>query len=61
MNKKQYIQPLVSRMTMAAQQPIAASNEVEGGGINTNPDTMDEGDGGDAAKYRDDTTWGNLW
>lgn len=60
MNKKQYIQPLVSRKTMAAQQPIAASNEVEGGGINTNPDTMEEGDGDDAVKDRYDD-WGNLW
>ena len=60
MNRKQYIQPLVSRMTMAAQQPIAASNEVEGGGINTNPGTMEEGDGDDAVKDRYDD-WGNLW
>ena len=60
MNKKQYIQPLVRRKTMAAQQPIASSNEVEGGGINTNPSTMEEGDGDDAVKNRYDD-WGNLW
>lgn len=60
MNKKQYIQPVCNTMTVLASHPITASNEVENGGINTNPGSMEEGDGGDAAKGRYNE-WGNLW
>ena len=49
MNKKQYITPAAVALQLEAQGPLAASNGFENSSIIVNPETMDEGDGDDAA------------
>jgi len=54
MKKLQYIQPQTIVVRMQTVRMIAGSNEVTGGGNNTdlNPGTMEPGNGGDAASRR---------
>lgn len=59
MKKLQYIQPQITVVRMQTVQMIAGSNEIPGSGeqAELNPETMDEGSGGDAASRRRRSDW----
>ena len=59
MKKLQYIQPQITVVRMQTVQMIAGSNEIPGSGeqADLNPETMDEGTGGDAASRRHRNDW----
>lgn len=59
MKKLQYIQPQTIVVRMQTIQMIAGSNELPGSGdqADLNPETMDTGNGGDAASRRHRNDW----
>ena len=57
MKKLQYIQPQTTVVRMQTVHMIAGSNEFNGTSAELNGDTMDEGNGGDAASRRRRNEW----
>ena len=57
MKKLQYIQPQTTVVRMQTVHMIAGSNEFNGNSAELNGDTMDEGNGGDAASRRRRNEW----
>ena len=59
--KKTYIIPTLQVAYIAEELPIAQSNQANGRNINLNPNTMKEGDGGDAVKTNTYNVWDDEW
>lgn len=60
--KMKYQKPSVMVCPMACELPIAGSNEVSGKGIDMNTDTMQPGNGNDAAvKSITYSVWDDDW
>ena len=59
--KKSYITPATAIHSTQPALPLAVSNVLNGQGIHTNSDTMEEGDGDDAAIKGNAEYWDFNW
>jgi len=62
MRKNSYTAPVLRTKEIAQELPVAQSNQVtDGSGVNLNPSTMEEGDGGDGVKANRFNVWDDDW
>lgn len=61
MKKNQYIAPELQTIKLNAELPMAQSNKMNSNSVNLNPNTMKDGDGGDAVKANAYDVWEDDW